>query len=151
MKKTALDTINVANVLEALTLDDSIYTVLRCYDNEVVNTADMSEDEIALNTVERKAYANIRENDTNRSVIKLWGHKQFVAVEISKTLRKRSEYDVMKKVYTDKKLDKNNNYICDSVSDAVALCKDFLKQCEKVQSASTTTVSKKKVDAKKEA
>lgn len=119
---------DVNAVLEALTLDTKKFEVIRCYDNEEFNE---------VQTI-RKSYANIRETDTKRSVIKLWGHKTFVTVEASKMLRKKEQINIDKKIYKEKTLDKNNNYVCDSVKDATALTKDFLQQVEKMNTATAT-------------
>lgn len=129
--------VNVALVLDTIKLDSEKFEVIRCYDNEEFLTVKK----------ERKEYANIREVITKRSVVKLWGHKQFVTVEASKMLRKKVDFiNVDKKMYIEKEKDKNNNYICKTVKEATALTNDFTSQVAKMIEATTTVEVKKEVE-----
>ena len=121
-KATTNEFLTVSNVFNALTVNADKFEIIQKYDK----------DEFNVNEKDKASYANIRETDTKRSVIKLWGHKTYVTVECSKMLRKKELINVDKKLYTDKKQDKNSNYICDSIKDAIALSKDFLAQVEKM-------------------
>ena len=134
-EKTINNFLDVTNTLNALQYDAKRFEVIRKYDNEEFNE----------NTKERTAYANIRETDTKRSILKLWGHKTYTTVECSKMLRKREQINVDKKIYTEKKIDKNNNYICESEKDIIALANDFLTQVDKMLS---TTVTEKTTNEK---
>jgi len=122
--------LDVTTLLESIKFDANKYEILRCYDCE----------EFSATAVYRKSYALIRNKTDKRAVIKLWGHRDFVACECSKMLRKR--IDVSSALYTSKSLDKNNNYICKSLKDATALCNDFIKQVD-AQKDATATASKK--------
>lgn len=142
-KKTATDSkktdsnnsfLDVTTLLDSIKFDTNKYEILRCYDCE----------EFSATAVYRKSYALIRNKTDKRAVIKLWGHRDFVACECSKMLRKR--VDVSSTLYTSKSLDKNNNYICKSLKDATALCNDFIKQVD-AQKDATTTASKKTASA----
>lgn len=126
--------LDVTALLDSIKIDASKYEILRCYDCE----------EFSATAVYRKSYALIRNKTDKRAVIKLWGHRDFVACECSKMLRKR--IDVSSTLYTSKTLDKNNNYICKSLTDATALCNDFIKQVD-AQKDATTTASKKTATA----
>ena len=127
MKKTenkntvAVNMTDVNEVLKKMKYNTDKFEVIRKFDNEEFNE----------NTTERKSYANIRSKVDNRSIVKLWGHKNNVTVECSKMLRKREEVKVDTELYTSKALDKNNNYICSTVSDAVAVAVDFITQIDK--------------------
>lgn len=124
---------DISEVLKALKFDPKRFEVIRVYDNE--EFLDPKKDD-------RKAYANIRETDTKRSVLKLWGHKSHIAVEASKSLRKREAIDVSKKCYkTD--MDRNNNYICTTAASAITLSNDFLKQVDGLLAQSATATEKK--------
>lgn len=133
--------ITVSAVLESITFDSSKFEVIRVFDVEEFNE----------NTKERKNYANIREVISKRSVIKLWGHKDYVTVECSKMLRKKEQINADKKLYTSKTLDKNNNYICNTLKDATMLADDFLKQVDKMLSSAETSASQKKATSEKTA
>lgn len=124
---------DVASVLENIKLDAEKFEVIRKFDNEEF-------DELSK---ERRAYANIREVISKRSVVKLWGHNEFVTVECSKMLRKKEQINVDKKVYTEKALDKNHNYMCDTEKKAIALAQDFINQVDKMLTESVTVTEKK--------
>ena len=139
MKKTTENTTNtnattkatlndVSVVLDKLTIKKE-YQVLRVFDNEEFND----------NVKERKSYACIKD-ESKRAIVKLWGHTQFVTVECSKTLRKK--VDVSKSMYTSKTLDKNNNYVCDNVKDAISLANDFIKQVDALNKSTTVNTKK---------
>jgi len=132
-EKKATATLDVANVLKSLKYDTTRFEVIRVYDNEEF---------LDVKKEDRKAYANIRETDTKRSVIKLWGHKEFVTVQCSKMLCKKEQINVEKKVYTEKERDKNNNYICNTTATAIALANDFLKQVDSMLIATATATEK---------
>lgn len=133
-------TVTVSAVLENLNLNDK-FEIIRVYDVEEFNE----------NTKERKNYANIREVISKRSIIKLWGHKDFITVECSKMLRKKEQINVTKKSYISKQLDKNNNYICNTLKDAIELSNDFLKQVDKMLSSAETSATQKKATKEKTA
>lgn len=128
-KATATTTLDVANVLKNLKYDTTRFEIIRVYDNEEF---------LAVKKADRKSYANIRETGTKRSVIKLWGHKDFVTVECSKMLRKKEQINVEKKVYTEKEKDTNNNYKCATTATATVLANDFLKQVDSMLTATAT-------------
>lgn len=138
-KKATQSLTDVSVVLNKLNIDNKKYYVVRCYDVE-----EFSEVEVI-----RKSYACIKERISNRVIVKLWGHKDFVTCECSKMLRKKEEIDVTKKLYTEKELDKNNNYKCYTVATATALTNDFLSQVDKYLCKLATATEKK--EAKKEA
>lgn len=129
---------DVTELLNSLEIDTNKYYSIRCYDNEEFNTVETY----------RKEYACIKEKLTQRVVIKLWGHKDFVACECSKMLRKKEQINVEKKLYTSKELDENNNYICKSLKDATALCKDFIAQVDKYLYKETTVTKTTKDETK---
>lgn len=128
-KNSMLDVTNIVNALE---LDTNKYYIIRCYDIEEFSAVD----------VYRKEYACIKEKISQRVIIKYWGHKDYVAVECSKMLRKKEQINVNKKLYTDKELTKNNNYICKTTKDAVALSKDFITQVDKYLFKESTATKK---------
>jgi len=139
-KKATNNIIEVVNTLSTLTIDNKKFEVIRCYDNE----------EFLEVKKERKEYANIREVISKRSVIKLWGHKNFITCECSKMLRKKEEYiDTSKKMYTEKEKDKNNNYKCNTIKEATTLCNDFLKQVSVMIDKTTSTATEKKEKVEK--
>lgn len=144
-KTTATKTTNnfrdVTELLNSLEIDTNKYYSIRCYDNEEFNTVETY----------RKEYACIKEKLTQRVIIKLWGHKDFVTCECSKMLRKKEQINVEKKLYTSKELDKNNNYICKTTKDATTLCKDFISQVDKYLYKETTTATKTTKDETKTA
>ena len=130
---------DVSVVLKKVKFNTEKFTVIRKFDNEEFND----------NTKERKSYANIRSNIDNRSIVKLWGHKDTIAVECSKMLRKRENIDVTTNIYTEKATDKNNNYICHTVDEAIAITNDFIKQVEKSVYTEKATATEKKATQKK--
>lgn len=132
---------DVTELLNSLEIDTTRYYAIRCYDNEEFNTVETY----------RKEYACIKEKLTQRVVIKLWGHKDSVACECSKTLRKKEQINVDKKLYTSKELDTNNNYVCKTLKDATALCKDFITQVDKYLYKDNTTATKTTKDETKTA
>lgn len=143
-KTTATKTNNfrdVTELLNSLEIDTTKYYSIRCFDNEEFNTVETY----------RKEYACIKEKLTQRVIIKLWGHKDFVTCECSKMLRKKEQINVDKKIYTTKELDKNHNYICKSLKDATTLCKDFISQVDKYLYKDTTTATKTTKDETKTA
>lgn len=131
------DLLDVTKLLNSIKFDANKYETLRCFDNE----------EFSVVKVERKSYALIRNKTDKRAVIKLWGHKDFVACECSKMLRKR--VDVSSDIYTSKEVDKNNNYKCKTLKDAIALCNDFIKLVDAQDNK--VIVTEKKQAQKKEA
>lgn len=141
MSKSVESKITVSAVLESLNFDSSKFEVIRVFDIEEFNE----------NTKERKNYANIREVISKRSVVKLWGHKDYVTVECSKMLRKKEQINVAKKLYTEKTLDKNTNYVCSTLKDACAVASDFLKQVDKMLSSTETSATQKKATSEKTA
>ena len=130
------DLLDVTKLLNSIKFDANKYETLRCFDNE----------EFSVVKVERKSYALIRNKTDKRAVIKLWGHKDFVTCECSKMLRKR--VDVSSDIYTSKEVDKNNNYKCKTLKDAIALCNDFIKLVDAQDNK--VTVTEKKQEQKKE-
>ena len=134
--------LDVSIILKGLKYDEAKYEAINFYDV----------DEFTEPRKERKAYRNIRSRVDNRSIVKLWGHKDFVAVECSKMLRKRENIDVAKGIYQAKDTDKNNNYICRTYTEAIELANDFITQVTaSVYSEKTTkaTASEKKTSQKK--
>lgn len=129
---------DVTELLNSLEIDTTKYYSIRCFDNEEFSTVD----------VYRKEYACIKEKLTQRVIIKLWGHKDFVACECSKMLRKKEQINVEKKLYTSKELTKNNNYICKTQKDATTLCKDFIAQVDKYLYKETTITKTTKDETK---
>jgi len=129
---------DVTELLNSLNIDTTKYYSIRCFDNEEFN----------ITETYRKEYACIKEKISDRVIIKLWGHKDFVTCECSKMLRKKEQINVEKKLYTNKELDKNNNYICKSLKDATALCNDFITQVDKYLSKDTTVTKTTKDETK---
>lgn len=130
------DLLDVTKLLNSIKFDSNKYETLRCFDNE----------EFSVVKVERKSYALIRNKTDKRAIIKLWGHKNFVTCECSKMLRKR--VDITSELYTSKQVDKNNNYMCTTLKDAIALCNDFIKQ---VDAQNTKVVATEKKQQQKKA
>lgn len=130
--------LDVTELINSLNINTDKYYVIRCFDNE----------EFSVKKVERKSYACIKEKISDRVILKAWGHKDFVACECSKTLRKKEQINVDKKLYTDKELDTNNNYKCTTLKDATALCKDFIAQVDKYLSKDTTVTKTTKDETK---
>ena len=140
--------------------DNSHYEIMFCFDKGEIFESEqqvnidsvdlLDKSQVGANVFESN-YVLIRTVDAHKPIIKLWGwtRKNQVVVECSKSTKKRNDFNVAKKLYTSKKLDKNDNYICDSNKDAIALSLDFLSQCNKALFKETTAT--KAVESKKKA
>lgn len=133
---TVYDVLNKA--VDKNMIDFSKYELMFALKNqEVFDVVDSDSAKIANKEV-RKNYVCIRDIETKDSVIQLWGwiRKGVVVVEVRKSLRKTLDISSLKS-FVSKEKDKNDNYICVNVNDAVSLMKIVFDRLNKNSTTAT--------------
>ena len=141
---TVYDVLNKA--VEKNVIDFNKYELMFALQSqEVFDVKDVESAKVANQEV-RKNYVCIRDIETKDSVIQLWGwiRKGVVVVEVRKRLAKTLDINSLKS-FTSCELDKNKNFICTDVQQALTLMKVVFNRLSK----NSTNASEKEQTSEK--
>ena len=127
---TVYEVLNKA--IEKEVIDFNKYELMFALQSQEVFDVKDAESAKVANQEVRKNYVCIRDIETKDSVIQLWGwvRKGVVVVEVRKRLAKTLDINSLKS-FTACELDKNKNFICTDVQQALTLVKVVFNRLSK--------------------